>query len=160
MGDAGNAQHDRALLDARNVILTLARIRITLATGGIRSKDTAADFVLDRLPAAHRRVQADDARAIYRGLAAPKPGTRCWTGSAATPTTRWRRSSGRRRTRDPGYRSSSRSRSSRNASRSRSANVYIMPATGRGVLRYRLNRSGSSTYAIPMQRLLVAPNPK
>ncbi|PZG02783.1 hypothetical protein C1I99_01180 [Micromonospora deserti] len=69
-GDAGKAQHDRALLDTRNVIVTLARIRTTLATGGIRSKDAAADFVLDRLPAAHRPVLADDARAIYRGLAA------------------------------------------------------------------------------------------
>ncbi|MGN9894853.1 aminoglycoside adenylyltransferase domain-containing protein [Micromonospora sp. L31] len=61
---------DRALLDTRSVILTLARIRTTLATGGIRSKDAATGFVLDRLPAAHRWVLADDARAIYRGLAA------------------------------------------------------------------------------------------
>lgn len=124
-----------------------------------RSKDAAADFVLDRLPAAHRPVLADDARAIYRGLAAET-----WDALRDRvrrhADIRSRRSSGRRRTRDPAYRSSSRSRSSRNASRSRSANVYIMPATGRGVLRYRLNRSGSSTYAIPMQRLLVAPNPK
>ncbi|MEH0846157.1 aminoglycoside adenylyltransferase domain-containing protein [Micromonospora sp. CPCC 205711] len=58
------------MLDTRNVILTLARIRTTLATGGIRSMDAAADFVLDRLPAAHRRVLADDARAIHCGLAA------------------------------------------------------------------------------------------
>ncbi|WP_348529472.1 aminoglycoside adenylyltransferase domain-containing protein [Micromonospora sp. A200] len=50
--------------------MTLARIRTTLATGGSRSKDAAADFVLVRLPAAHRRVLADEARAIYRELAA------------------------------------------------------------------------------------------
>ncbi|MBM0238323.1 DUF4111 domain-containing protein [Micromonospora sp. ATA32] len=72
IGDAGNAQHDRALLDTRNVILTLARIRTTLATGGIRSKDAAADFVLDRLPAAPpgagRRRPGDLSRARRRDL--------------------------------------------------------------------------------------------
>jgi len=36
--------------DTRNVILTLARIWSTLETGIIRSKDAAADWVLERLP--------------------------------------------------------------------------------------------------------------
>ena len=52
--------------DTRNVILTLARIWSTAATGVIRSKDAAADWVLDRLPEAHRPVLAR-ARAIYVG---------------------------------------------------------------------------------------------
>ena len=40
--------------DTRNVLLTLARIWTTVATGEIRSKDAAADWVLSRLPYAHR----------------------------------------------------------------------------------------------------------
>ncbi|MGD0576183.1 MAG: aminoglycoside adenylyltransferase family protein [Anaerolineales bacterium] len=52
--------------DTRNVILTLARIWSTVATGAIRSKDAAADWVLDRLPEEHRPVLAR-ARAIYVG---------------------------------------------------------------------------------------------
>jgi|SRR3989304_2916709 len=36
--------------DTRNVLLTLARIWSTVATGAIRSKDAAADWVLERLP--------------------------------------------------------------------------------------------------------------
>ena len=52
--------------DTRNVILTLARIWSTLATGVIRSKDAAADWALDRLPQEHRAVLAR-ARAIYVG---------------------------------------------------------------------------------------------
>ncbi len=52
--------------DTRNVILTLARIWSTVATGVIRSKDAAADWALDRLPEAHRPVLAR-ARAIYVG---------------------------------------------------------------------------------------------
>lgn len=52
--------------DTRNVILTLARIRVTLATGEIRSKHGAADWVLARLPAEHRPVLAH-ARAIHLG---------------------------------------------------------------------------------------------
>jgi predicted nucleotidyltransferase len=52
--------------DTRNVILTLARIWTTLATGEIRSKDAAADWALDRLPPQHRPVLAR-ARAIYLG---------------------------------------------------------------------------------------------
>jgi aminoglycoside adenylyltransferase-like protein len=70
------ADLDRALLDVipglladlesdtRNVILTLARIWTTLATGEIRPKDAAAEWVLERLPEEHRAVLAR-ARAIY-----------------------------------------------------------------------------------------------
>lgn len=50
--------------DTRNVLLTLARIWSTLATGDIRSKDAAADWVLACLPEAHRAVLVR-AREIY-----------------------------------------------------------------------------------------------
>ncbi|MEW1929616.1 aminoglycoside adenylyltransferase family protein [Streptomyces sp. NPDC088360] len=50
--------------DTRNAVLTLARIWMTLATGALTSKDAAADWVLPRLPAAHRPVLAH-ARAVY-----------------------------------------------------------------------------------------------
>jgi streptomycin 3"-adenylyltransferase len=52
--------------DIPNELLTLARIWTTLATGEIRSKDGAADWVLERLPAEHRAV-LEVARADYRG---------------------------------------------------------------------------------------------
>jgi len=52
--------------DTRNVVLTLARIWSTAATGVIRSKDAAAEWVLDRLPESHHAVLAR-ARAIYLG---------------------------------------------------------------------------------------------
>jgi streptomycin 3"-adenylyltransferase len=52
--------------DTTNVVLTLARIWTTLATGTIRSKDAAADWVLHRLPEEHRPV-LDRARAVYLG---------------------------------------------------------------------------------------------
>ena len=52
--------------DTANVVLTLARIWSTLATGRIRSKDAAADWSLGRLPEEHRPVLAR-ARAIYIG---------------------------------------------------------------------------------------------
>ena len=50
--------------DTRNVVLTLARIWTTLATSEIRSKDAAADWVLERLTAAERPV-LERARAQY-----------------------------------------------------------------------------------------------
>jgi predicted nucleotidyltransferase len=53
--------------DTRNVLLTLARIWCSLATGEIRTKDAAADWALERLPAAHRAPLAR-ARAIYLGV--------------------------------------------------------------------------------------------
>ena len=52
--------------DTGNVVLTLARVWSTIATGAIRSKDAAADWVLPRLPEEHRAVLAR-ARAIYLG---------------------------------------------------------------------------------------------
>ncbi|MEU7581407.1 aminoglycoside adenylyltransferase family protein [Streptomyces sp. NPDC041068] len=52
--------------DTRNVLLTLARIWTTLATGDIKSKAGAADWVLRRLPAEHRSV-LERARAVYLG---------------------------------------------------------------------------------------------
>ncbi len=51
--------------DTRNVLLTLARIWTTVATGEIRSKDEAADWVLSRLPEADRPMLAR-ARDLYR----------------------------------------------------------------------------------------------
>ncbi|MFG3258884.1 aminoglycoside adenylyltransferase family protein [Streptomyces sp. NPDC048172] len=51
--------------DTRNVLLTLARVWATLATGEIKPKDAAADWALDRLPPAHRPVLAH-ARDLYR----------------------------------------------------------------------------------------------
>ena len=50
--------------DTRNVLLTLARIWVTLATGRILAKDAAADWVLDRLPPEHRPV-LEHARDLY-----------------------------------------------------------------------------------------------
>ena len=44
--------------DTRNVLLTLARIWTTVATGEIRSKDEAAEWVLSRLPDADRQTLA------------------------------------------------------------------------------------------------------
>ncbi|HEX4896764.1 MAG TPA: aminoglycoside adenylyltransferase family protein [Candidatus Limnocylindrales bacterium] len=52
--------------DTANVLLTLARIWTTVATGEIRAKDAAADWVLGRLPEVHRPVLAR-ARAVYLG---------------------------------------------------------------------------------------------
>jgi predicted nucleotidyltransferase len=52
--------------DTRNIVLTLARVWATLATGEIRSKDAAADWALALLPEEHRPVLAR-ARAIYLG---------------------------------------------------------------------------------------------
>ncbi|OUC95868.1 aminoglycoside adenylyltransferase family protein [Streptomyces swartbergensis] len=57
---------DELHTDTRNVLLTLARIWTTLVTGTIRSKDAAAEWALDRLPAEHRPV-LDRARAVYLG---------------------------------------------------------------------------------------------
>ncbi|MFE7118616.1 aminoglycoside adenylyltransferase family protein [Streptomyces sp. NPDC057654] len=52
--------------DTRNVVLTLARVWRTLATGEIGSKDAAADWALARLPEEHRPVLSR-ARAGYLG---------------------------------------------------------------------------------------------
>ncbi|MFP8964543.1 aminoglycoside adenylyltransferase family protein [Streptomyces nanhaiensis] len=50
--------------DTRNVVLTLARVWTTLATGEIVPKNTAADWALDRLPPEHRPV-LEHARNLY-----------------------------------------------------------------------------------------------
>jgi len=50
--------------DTRNVLLTLARIWTTVATGEIRSKDAAADWALARLRQVHRPVLAHS-RELY-----------------------------------------------------------------------------------------------
>ncbi|OKH99347.1 nucleotidyltransferase [Streptomyces sp. CB02923] len=50
--------------DTRNVVLTLARVWTTLATGRITSKDAAADWALARLPPRHRPVLRH-ARELY-----------------------------------------------------------------------------------------------
>lgn len=52
--------------DERNVVLTFARIWLTLVTGAIEPKDAAADWALPRLPPEHRSVLVH-ARAIYLG---------------------------------------------------------------------------------------------
>ena len=52
--------------DTRNVILTLARMWSTFSTGEIRSKDAAANWVLERMPAAHHSVLVH-ARDAYLG---------------------------------------------------------------------------------------------
>jgi streptomycin 3"-adenylyltransferase len=54
--------------DTANVVLTLARIWTTLATGEIVAKDAAADWALAHLPGEHRAVLRR-ARAVYRGEA-------------------------------------------------------------------------------------------
>jgi streptomycin 3"-adenylyltransferase len=50
--------------DTRNVVLTLARVWTTLATGEIRSKDAAADWALSQLSPEHRPVLAH-AKQLY-----------------------------------------------------------------------------------------------
>lgn len=52
--------------DTRNVLLTLARMWVTVATGEFRSKDAAAAWAMDRLPAADRPL-LERARAGYLG---------------------------------------------------------------------------------------------
>lgn len=52
--------------DTTNVLLTLARVWVTVATGTIKTKDGAADWSMARLPGDDRRELAR-ARAIYLG---------------------------------------------------------------------------------------------
>lgn len=54
--------------DTRNVLLTLARIWTTMATGAVMPKDEAAEWVLARLPAEHHQALAL-ARDAYLGSA-------------------------------------------------------------------------------------------
>jgi streptomycin 3"-adenylyltransferase len=84
--------------DTTNVLLTLARIRHTLATGTFASKDTAADWALERMPGAHAPAM-DRARDAYLDR-----GEDDWTdhGAAAAAAAEWLRdapSTPRRRSR-------------------------------------------------------------
>ncbi len=54
--------------DERNIVLTLARIWYSAATGKIAPKDVAADWVMARLPAEHRPVLRE-AQQAYLGQA-------------------------------------------------------------------------------------------
>lgn len=54
--------------DTANVLLTLARIWSTIATGAFRSKDQAANWALERLPR-DRRAALEHARAAHLGTA-------------------------------------------------------------------------------------------
>ncbi|AZG15351.1 DUF4111 domain-containing protein [Cupriavidus pauculus] len=58
--------------DERNVVLALARIWYSAETGDIAAKDTAAAWLLERLPADHRPVLAE-ARAGYLGASSGLP---------------------------------------------------------------------------------------
>nr|WP_240457625.1 aminoglycoside adenylyltransferase family protein [Halomonas socia] len=53
--------------DERNVLLTLARMWMTLETGEIASKDVAAGWALERLPPEHRDALALARRAYLEG---------------------------------------------------------------------------------------------
>jgi predicted nucleotidyltransferase len=53
--------------DTRNVLLTLARIWMTVATEQIVRKDVAADWALNRLPPEHRPVLAQAREAYLHG---------------------------------------------------------------------------------------------
>ena len=57
--------------DTRNMILTLARMWSTFSTGAIRSKDEAANWVLERIPTAHHQVLVR-ARDAYLGSRAER----------------------------------------------------------------------------------------
>ena len=73
--------------DTANVLLTLARIWTTVATGEIRAKDAAADWVLGRLPEEHRdrpRAGAGGLPRRGRGRALGRPPRRA---SGHMPTT-------------------------------------------------------------------------
>jgi predicted nucleotidyltransferase len=63
--------------DPRNILLTLARIWQTVATGVIDRKDRAAEWARDRLTSAHRQSM-ERARAMYLGREADD-----WPGLAA-----------------------------------------------------------------------------
>jgi streptomycin 3"-adenylyltransferase len=68
--------------DTANVLLTLARIWLTLATGEIRPKDVAADWALERLSARYR-PPLSRARAVYLGDA-PDAWQDVWPEARAT----------------------------------------------------------------------------
>lgn len=53
--------------DTRNVVLTIARIWNGVVTGGLRSKDAAAEWALERLPPEHRPVLVRAREGYLRG---------------------------------------------------------------------------------------------
>ncbi len=57
---------DELATDSANVLLTLARIWLTIATGRIAAKDVAAEWAGERVPP-EQRPPLDHARAVYRG---------------------------------------------------------------------------------------------
>jgi predicted nucleotidyltransferase len=69
---------DEVESDTRNVLLTLARVWLTVATGAVRPKDEAARWAIPRLPATHRPplVLARDA---YLGQAANEDWQEQWS---------------------------------------------------------------------------------
>ena len=60
--------------DTRNVLLTLARIRMTLETGEIHSKAEAAEWLADRLPPNERAVMTRAAELYHIGKYGPFTG--------------------------------------------------------------------------------------
>jgi streptomycin 3"-adenylyltransferase len=68
--------------DTRNVLLTLARVWLTLETGRIAPKDEAADWALARLPPG-RGAALRQARAAYVGAA-----TDAWGDAASMAAAR------------------------------------------------------------------------
>lgn len=69
--------------DTTNVLLTLARVWRTCATGDIVAKDMAADWAVERLPADAAAVLRH-ARAVYRGEEDEKWASLACTDTAAT----------------------------------------------------------------------------
>lgn len=66
--------------DERNVVLTLARIWYSAATGKIVPKNIAADWVMERLPIAHQPI-LQEARQAYLGQAEDRLS---WRGDEVT----------------------------------------------------------------------------
>lgn len=66
--------------DTTNVLLTLARIWMTLETSGFSSKDAAADWAVSRMPP-ERRSSLEHARDVHRGDAPEQ-----WHGRGARVT--------------------------------------------------------------------------
>jgi streptomycin 3"-adenylyltransferase len=66
MSDELPSLRDDLPSDTRNVLLTLARMWMTVETGQVRSKDVAAEWAIQRLPAEHRPA-LEQARAAYVG---------------------------------------------------------------------------------------------
>ncbi|GEM_PF-6550602 len=59
--------------DERNVVLALARIWFSAATGTIAPKDVAANWALERLPQEHRPHPGQRAGLLWRALTTSYP---------------------------------------------------------------------------------------